>query len=106
MKGADDLDIRDVPGGAVVAVKAAAGASRDRVVGALGDCLKIATAAAAEKGKANAALAATLAHALGVDKGNVELARGRTAVRKHFRIVGLSAGQVRRRLAKLGRRAE
>ena len=65
MKGAEHLDIRDVAGGAVIAVKAVAGASRDRVVGVLGDALKIATAAAPEKGKANRAIAATLTKALG-----------------------------------------
>ncbi|KKK79180.1 hypothetical protein LCGC14_2836110, partial [marine sediment metagenome] len=42
----------------MIAVKAVPGASRDRVVGVLGDCLKVATSQPAEKGKANKAIAA------------------------------------------------
>lgn len=102
MKGIENLDIRDTPGGAVIAVKAVPAASRDRVVGALGDCLKIATSAPAEKGKANKAVAALLAEALGVDKRNVELLGGRTSPRKELRVAGLSAGQVRERLGRSG----
>ena len=98
MEGADDIVVRDTPGGAVIAVKAVAGASRDRVVGVLGDALKIATAAAPEKGKANKAIAATLAEALGVDRRSVELVSGQTNRRKEFRIAGLSAEEVRRLL--------
>ena len=68
MKGTGQLAVRDDADGAVIAVKAVPGASRDRIVGVLGDALKIAVAAAPEKGKANQAIAATLAKALGVDK--------------------------------------
>ena len=96
----DKLDVRDVQGGAVVAVKAVPGSSRSRVVGVLGDCLKVATAAAAEKGRANKAIAAILADALGVAKGDVALLSGATVPRKHFRVAGLSAAQVRQRLTR------
>ncbi len=83
----------------MIAVKAVAGSSRDRIVGVLGDCLKIATAAAPEKGKANARLAATLAKALGVAGGNVRLISGATGPRKEFRVAGLPAAESRCRLA-------
>lgn len=86
-------------GGAVIAVKAVPGASRDRVAGVLGDCLKITTSAPAEKGKANKAVAAILARALGVAAGDVTLVAGPTNPRKEFRVAGLSAKQVRARLA-------
>ena len=82
----------------MIAVKAVAGASRDRIVGVLGDCLKIATSAAPEKGKANARLAATLAKALGVATRDITLISGRTNPRKEFRIAGLSADEVRAQL--------
>ena len=95
----DQIAIRDVPGGCVIAVKAVPGSSRDKIVGVLGDCLKIATSAAAEKGKANAAIAAILAKALGVDKRSVEVVSGLTNPRKEIRIAGLDAQELRTRLA-------
>ena len=85
----------------MLAVKAVPGSSRDRVVGVLGDALKIATSAPAEKGKANAAIAAILAKALGLPGRRVSLVSGPTNPRKEFRIAGLSAQQVRQRLAEL-----
>ena len=101
MKGTGQLAIREVGGGAVIAVKAVAGASRDRVVGILGDAVRTATSAAPEKGKANRAIAATLAKALGVDRRSVQLVAGATRPRKEFRVAGLSAEEIRRRLADL-----
>ena len=98
MKDIEKIAIRDVDGGAVISVKAVPGASRDKVVGVLGDCLKIATSSAAEKGRANAAIAKTLAGALGVGRRDVELVGGMTNPRKEFRIAGVSASDVRRRL--------
>ncbi|MCJ7543038.1 MAG: DUF167 family protein [Phycisphaerae bacterium] len=101
MRGTDKLNIRDTPGGAIVAVKAVAGSSRDRVVGVLGDCLKIATSAPPQRGQANAAIAHTLAAALGVDPRTVTLAAGPARPRKEFLVTGLTADQVRARLAEL-----
>ncbi|MCY2929668.1 MAG: DUF167 family protein [Planctomycetota bacterium] len=99
MNGLDQLNLRDVPGGAVLAVKVVPGSSRDKIAGVLGDSLKITTSAAPEKGKANLAVAALLARALGVDKRSVELVSGPSNPRKEFRIAGLSADQVRQRLS-------
>ncbi len=101
MEGADALNIRDAAGGAVIAVKAVPGSSRDRIVGPLGRSLKIATASAAEKGKANAAIARTLAAALGVDSRDVTLASGQTNPRKEFLVAGISADRLRARLAEI-----
>ena len=101
MKDVDKLNIRDVPGGCVIAVKVVPGASRDKVAGVLGDCLKIATSAPPEKGKANAAVAAILAKWLGVDKRDVELSSGPTNPRKEFRIAGLSSDAARMRLGEM-----
>jgi uncharacterized protein len=98
MDGTEQLSIRPTAGGAVLAVKASPGSSRERIVGVLGECLKVATAAAPEKGKANAAIAATLAAALGLGRRDVVLVAGATGPRKEFRIAGLSAEQVRQRL--------
>lgn len=94
-----ELEVRDVEGGATIWVKVVPGSSRDRIVGVLGDCLKIATAAPAEKGRANRAVAAMLAKALGVGATDVELVSGTTSPRKEFLISGLSARGVRARIS-------
>jgi uncharacterized protein (TIGR00251 family) len=99
MDDQENIAVRDVMGGAVIPVKVVPGSSRDKLVGVLGDCLKIATSAPAERGKANAAVAKILAAALGVDRRSVELVSGPTNPRKEFRIAGLTADQVRARLA-------
>ena len=101
MRDADRLSIRPRDGGAILAVKVVPSASRDRIAGVLGDCLKVATASPPEKGKANAAVAAILARALGLDRRAVALHAGPASPRKEFLIAGLSADELRRRLAEL-----
>jgi uncharacterized protein (TIGR00251 family) len=101
MKGVDKLRIHDVAGGVVIAVKAVPASSRDRIVGVLGDCLKITTSSPAEKGKANAAIAHILAVSLGVDPHATSLAAGATRSRKELLIKGMTAAQVRSRLEQL-----
>jgi len=98
MNGAENVKLRAEADGTVLAVKVVPGASRDRVVGVLGDCLKVATSAAAEKGKANAAVTRTLAAALGVNRREVVLVAGQTNPRKEFLIRGAAPTEVRRRL--------
>ena len=97
MKGTEQLSIRETPAGAILAVKVVPGASRDKVAGVLGDCLKIATAAPPEKGKANAAVARILAKALSLDARSVALHAGQTNPRKEFLLAGLTAAEARRR---------
>ncbi len=97
-KDVERLNIREVAEGAILTVKVVPGSSRDRVVGVLGDALKIATSAAPEKGKANAAVAKTLAAALGADRRDVELVGGQTSPRKEFLIRGATAEHIRRKL--------
>jgi uncharacterized protein (TIGR00251 family) len=103
MKDIQKVKIRDVAGGCVIAVKAVPGASRDKIAGVLGDCLKIATSAPPEKGNANAAVAAILAKSLRLDKRGVELSSGPTSPRKEFRIAGLTAQALRERMADMDR---
>jgi len=98
MKNIDQLDIRTVDGGVVLGVKVVPGASRDKVVGVLGDALKITTSAPPEKGKANLAVTRALAKALGVDKHDVELVSGPTNPRKEFHITAMTPEQVREKL--------
>lgn len=98
MEGIEQLAIRQADRGAVLPVKVVPASSRDRVVGVLGESLKIATSAPPEKGKANAAVARTLAKTLGVDPREVQLIAGHTGPRKEFQIAGMSAEQVRMKL--------
>ena len=94
-----DIHLRPTANGVIVPVKVVPGASRDKVAGVLGDCLKITTSAAAEKGKANAAVAKTLAKALGVTPRDITLMSGQTNPRKEFKVAGLSVEQCRQRLS-------
>ena len=101
MNDADKISIRDSSEGAIISVKAVPGSSRDKIVGVLGECLKVATSCAAEKGRANQAIAAILAKALGTDRRSVELVSGQTSPRKEFCITGFDAARVRKILGQL-----
>jgi len=90
--------IKTVSGGALIQVKAVPGASRSRIVGWLGDHLKVAVAAPPEGGKANKAICQILANAFEIHPQQVELTAGATSPRKRYLIKGLSVEQVRERL--------
>ena len=100
MKGTDQLKIRQSDGGAVISVKVVPGSTRDKIVGILGESLKIATSAPPEKGKANLAVAKILANELQVDTRSVQLAGGATNPHKEFAISGISADELREKLEK------
>lgn len=90
--------VRDDERGAIIAVKAVPGASRDEIVGPLGDRLKVRVAAAPEGGKANKAICALLAKALGVRERDVSIIDGASSSEKRVRVTALSAADVRERL--------
>ena len=98
MKDVEKIDMTNTPDGAVVAVKAVPGSSRDKIVGVLGDAIKVAVSAPAEKGKANTAIARTLAKALQVPTRSVRLVSGPTNPRKQFLIADTDVQAVRERL--------
>ena len=75
------------------------GASRDGIAGWLGETLKVRVTAPAERGRANAAVEALLAGALGVPKDCVRIFAGAASARKVVLISGLSASEVRCRLS-------
>jgi uncharacterized protein (TIGR00251 family) len=85
-------------GGAILAVKVVPGASRERIVGPLGDRLKVVVRKPAEKGAANRALSVFVSRALDLRPGDVEILRGGSRPEKKLFIRGLSADEVRRRL--------
>jgi len=84
--------------GTVVAVKVVPGASREGIVGPLGERLKVTVRKPAEKGAANRAVGALLAKALAVRVSDVEILRGGARARKTFLVRGLVPDEVRRRL--------
>jgi uncharacterized protein (TIGR00251 family) len=81
-----------------LAVKAVPASSRTCVAGWVGDALKVRVTAPAEGGKANAAIEAAVAEALGVTSACVRVVAGKTSPRKVVEIVGLSEAEVYRRL--------
>ena len=83
-------------------VKAVPGARADAITGLLGDRLKVRVAAPPEDGRANAAIIALLARALGIRRSALEIAHGQTSPEKTILIRGVEVEQV---CAKLGVRA-
>jgi uncharacterized protein (TIGR00251 family) len=82
---------RLVPGGAVIRVRAQPNASRDQIEGPGEDAagqtfLKVRVRAVPEKGKANAAIEAVIAKALGLPKSAVSVEKGETQRIKTVRI--------------------
>ncbi len=79
-------------GGVALRCKVAPGARRDRIEGwapaADGEVLKLAVTAAPERGRANAAMVALLARALGVPKTSISVVAGATGRIKTVRIAG------------------
>jgi uncharacterized protein len=73
-------------------------ASREGVVGWVGDALKVRVRAAPERGRANEAVRAVLAAALGVPADSVRLVAGHAAPRKLVEVDGLDDAELRRRI--------
>ncbi len=83
---------------AVLAVKVVPRAAHSRVEGWQGETLKVRLQAPPVEGKANAALIALLAEALGIGRGNLDILRGETSRTKLVRVNGLDADDIRKRL--------
>lgn len=77
-----------------IAVKAVPGARRDEIVGPLGDRLKVRTSAPPEGGKANAAICALIAAALGVRERDVRVIVGHTRAEKVLEVSGADPGRI------------
>lgn len=76
----------------LIQIKVVPGASRSRVMGMLGDRVKVAVAAPPEDGKANQAVCALLAKVLGVKA--VTICVGQTNARKTVRVGGMTVEDV------------
>lgn len=86
----------DQPGPTLrLAIKAVPGSRQDKIVGLLGERLKVKVAAPPEDGQANASIARLLARALGVREGDVELSAGWSHPDKVFLVRGRSSADAR-----------
>ena len=75
----DELELTPVAGGTRLRLRVKPGARTTAIVGAHGGALKLAVAAAPEKGKANRAVVALLAEALGLPSSAVTITAGETS---------------------------
>lgn len=96
----DAVELTPRPAGIEFTVKVVPGASQTRVGGAWGTALKLAVAAPAEGGKANAAIVKLLAAVFGVKKADVSILGGHSAPLKTIAVAGLTVAQARARLAR------
>jgi uncharacterized protein YggU (UPF0235/DUF167 family) len=96
------IELASLDGGVVLPVLARAGARRDSVAGERAGALMVSVTAAPEKGKANAAIQALLAQALGYKPSQITLLSGQTARHKRFLIAGTSVAELTERLAGAG----
>jgi uncharacterized protein (TIGR00251 family) len=78
-----------------IPVKAVPGARRDEVVGMLGERLKVRVSAPPEGGRANRAICALIAAALGVRARDVEIAAGHASAEKTVRVHGADPERIR-----------
>lgn len=85
-------------GAVCLPVKVVPGAARTRCMGALDGRLKIAVAAAPEKGRANAALIAHLAELLGLRRRDITVHRGQSSPFKLLRIENTTPEHVRSKI--------
>jgi hypothetical protein len=92
------IDLTVHPDGVLLAVRAQAGARVNAIRGIHGGMLKVAVTQVAEKGKANEALAETLAKGLGLKRSQVELASGTTSREKKFLIRDVTAEDLTARI--------
>lgn len=93
------IELTDHAEGIVLPVRAQAGASKNGIRGEQNGMLKVSVTQIAEKGKANKALAETIAKGLGLKKSQVELLSGEKQSQKKFLIRNISREDLERRLA-------
>jgi uncharacterized protein (TIGR00251 family) len=99
MSDANPIAIAAHEDGSILPIVAQPGARRNAVLGVRAGALRVAVTAPPDKGKANAAIQALLAEALGFRAAQVELISGATSRQKRFRIAGVDPGELRHRLS-------
>lgn len=87
------------PEGILLPVRAQAGGSKNGIRGEQNGMLKVSVTQVAEKGKANKALAETIAQGLSLKKSQVELFSGETHSQKKFLVRAITRDDLQQRLA-------
>ena len=98
MTEGDPLPLRASKGAVLLSVQAQPGARSEGLAGLRAGRLLVKVRAAPEGGKANAAIAALVANALGLPKSAVSLASGATSRSKELALQGLTLDEARARL--------
>jgi uncharacterized protein (TIGR00251 family) len=87
--------------GTILPVRARAGARRNAIGGIQGGALHVFVTQAPEKGKANKAIVAVLADALGVRKHQLELLAGESSPQKRILVRGIGPSELAARVERL-----
>ena len=93
------IPVHESPLGVIFAIKVHPRARKNTITGELGDALKVSLTAPPVEGKANEACVEFFANLLKVPRSSVTIAAGQSSRNKVIRVTGLSAQQVRDRLA-------
>ena len=93
------IPVRDHAGGVSFAVKVHPRAKRDGISGAVGEALKVDLTAPPAEGKANEAVTRFFSRLLKVPRSSVTIASGKTNRMKVIHVAGVTAEQLRQRLA-------
>lgn len=93
------VELREHAEGVVLPVRAQPGARKNAIRGEHAGALRVSVTQAAEKGKANEAIARVLGKALKLRGGQIELIAGPTSQNKQFLIREISAAELAERIA-------
>jgi uncharacterized protein (TIGR00251 family) len=92
------IEITAHPEGAVLPVRAHAGARRSEIRGQHAGSLKVSVTQVPEKGKANKAIINVLAKQLRLQKSQLELLAGATSSQKDFLVRGVTREELQQRV--------
>ena len=91
--------ITDSPKGATFSVRVHPRAKKNAITGEMGDALKLSLTTPPVEGRANEACIEFFAKLLNVPRSSVTIAAGESSRNKVIRVAGITAADVRRRLA-------
>jgi uncharacterized protein len=86
---------------AVISIWISPGASRNEVIGLIGNVWKVRITAPPVEGRANDMLLEFLSDKLGIKRNRLDLLKGFTSRHKIVSVVGLNAAEISKRLASL-----